>query len=129
MALETSPPVNKAGWRRQAVGGLLEGSKRRLQWRQVRQVAAVVVVVTVEEEEGEEEEADEVEVEALTSALSAVAADRRSDRGGQTRHRLSLCSRSRREKRETKAHGVANSGLAAETQRIVLGELELTVAE
>lgn len=80
MALETSPPVKSAGWRRQAIRDFWEGSKRRLQWRQVRQ-EGVGGAVEEEEELGVEEE--------LTSSME----DRSSDCGGQTRHRLGLCLR------------------------------------
>ena len=77
MALETSPPVKRARWRLQAVGASgAEGSKRRLQWRQVRQVGEAKVEV--------EEELAEVVADGASS--SSIARD-----GGQMpRHRLCL---------------------------------------
>lgn len=104
MALETSPPVKSARWRQQAAvsGDFWEGSKRRLQWRQVRQEGVA------EDELGVKEEA---------SASSKE--DRSSDRGGQTRHRLGLCFLEWKERREVEARGGANwRREPATTQRI-----------
>ena len=108
MAFETSPPVKSAGWRRQAVFGLREGSKRCLQWRQVRQEGLG----------GEEEEEEEEEEELVGVGVEASMEDRSSDRGGQTRHRLSLCFRGEKEGRAAAVQGVASSREPATMQHI-----------
>lgn len=91
--------MKRAGWRRQAVWGLWEGSKRRLQWRQVRQEGGAVAGV----EEGVEEEEEEVQVVGVEEALTSTGEKRSSDRGGQTRHRLSPCLRRGKERHEAEA--------------------------
>lgn len=119
MALETSPPVKSAGWRRQAVSGLREGSKRCLQWRQVRQEGGGL---GGGEEGVEEEELVAVVVDVEASSMG----DRSSECGGQeTRHRL--CFRGEEDGRGTEAQGVASREFATTTQRIGAKEREMLV--
>ena len=114
MALETSPPVKRAGWRRQASQGLREGSKRRLQWRQVRQ-----------EEEGAagEEQGELVEVDVEATSTSSIVRSRAARGEGARRHRL--CSSEEQEVSSPEAAEVANCEREREpaTERIRKGML------